>query len=216
MKAWHILVGATGLILAGQLAAADVTKLTALERSQGWRFLFDGVSLSDWRGYRQNKLPANWQVVEGSLTCGGGTALATTEDFKDFEIAFDWKVGAGGSAAVYYRVDEDIAEVGDSGPVMQLAGGEMGGNGGLNKPWREITLQPEVWYRARIMVFGNQVEHLINGERILTYVIDSPDWQVAVAGSRYKALRDYGRLDTGRIVLSGHGASFRNIKLRAL
>jgi len=92
----------------------------------------------------------------------------------------------------------------------------MGGNGGLNKPWREITLQPDVWYRARIMVFGNQVEHLINGERILTYVIDSPDWRAAVAGSRYKALRDYGRLDTGRIVLSGHGASFRSIKLRAL
>ena len=216
MKVWNVLMGATSLILAGQPAGADVPKITALERSQGWRFLFDGVSLSDWRGYRQNKVPANWQIVEGSLTCSGGTALATTEDFKDFEIVFDWKVSAGGSAAVFYRADEDISEVGDSGLVMQLAGGEMGGNGGLNKPWRVITLQPDVWYRASIMVFGNQVEHLINGDRILTYAIDSPDWRAAVAGSRYKALRHYGRLDTGRIVLSGHGASYRNIKLRAL
>ena len=216
MKVWKVLVGATGLMLAGQLATAEAPKITALERSQGWRFLFDGESLSDWRGYRQNKVPANWQVVEGLLTCGGGPALATTGDFQDFEIVFDWKVGAGGGAEVFYRADEDIAAVDDSGLVMQLAGGEMGGNGGLNKPWREIKLQPDVWYRAKISVFGYQVEHLINGDRILTYVIDSPGWRAAVAGSRYKALREYGRLSSGRIVLSGHGVTFRNIKIRAL
>src|SRR5258708_18961848 len=171
MKAWHILVGATGLILAGQLAAADVTKLTALERSQGWRFLFDGVSLSDWRGYRQNKLPANWQVVEGSLTCGGGTALATTEDFKDFEIAFDWKVGAGGSAAVYYRVDEDIAEVGDSGPVMQLAGGEMGGNGGGKKTRAGNTAQTPVWELPRGHGFGQPGGAAFQRARLLDHIV---------------------------------------------
>lgn len=160
-------------------------------------------------------MSANWQVVEGLLTCSGGRALATTGDFQDLGIVFDWKVGAGVSAEVFYRADEDIAAVDDSGLVMQLAGGEMGGNGGLNKPWREIKLQPDVWYRAKISVFGYQVEHLINGDRILTYVIDSPDWRAAVAGSRYKALREYGRLSSGRIVLSGHGVTFRNIKIRA-
>ena len=86
----------------------------------------------------------------------------------------------------------------------------------MNKPWREIKLQPDVWYRAKISVSGYQVEYLINGDRILTYVIDSPDWRAAVAGSRYKALREYGRLSSGRIVLSGHGVTFRNIKIRAL
>ncbi len=219
MKAWNILLGATGLLLAGQLAAAGETqKLTAYERSQGWRYLFDGRSLSDWRGYRQNKVPANWQVVEGSLTSGGGTALATTEDFKNFEIVFDWKVSAGGSATVYFRATEDPVEPADSGPVMQLAGDGivMAGNGGMNPPWREIPLQPDVWHRAKIVVFGNQVEHWINGDRVLSYMIDSAAWRAAVVASRFQAVKDYGLLGSGRIVLAGSAVSFRSIKIKPM
>ncbi len=218
MKAWQTILGMTVLLLAGQLGAVEVVKLTAMERSQGWRLLFDGQSLSDWRGYRQNKVPANWQAAEGSLVGSGGAALATTEDFKDFEIVFDWKVAAGGRAEVFYRAGEDAASPDESAPVMQLAGEGvvMGGNGGLTAPWRETTLQPDVWYRAKIMVFGNQVEHWINGDRVLSYLLDSPDWRAAVAGSHYKAFKDYGLLDSGRIVLSGKDVVFRNIKIKAL
>jgi len=218
MKAWIVLLGAAGLLLAGQVGAAETTKLTAYERSQGWRLLFDGQSLSDWRGYRQNKVPASWQVVDGSLAGSGGIALVTAEDFKDFEIVFDWKVGTGGRAEVFYRAVEDAAAPDESGPVMQLAGegAVMGGNGGLTAPWREITLQPDVWYRAKITVFGYQVEHWINGDRVLSYLIDSPDWRAAIAGSRYKAYKDYGLLHSGRIVLEGKDVLFRNIKIRAL
>jgi hypothetical protein len=218
MNARGVLLVAAGLLLAGETGAAEAAKLTAYERSQGWRLLFDGQSLSDWRGYRENKVPASWQVVDGSLMGSGGTALATTEDFKDFEIVFDWKVAAGGRAEVYYRAVEDAASPAESGPVMQLAGEGvvMGGNGGLTAPWRETTLQPDVWYRAKITVFAHQVEHWINGDRVLNYLIDSPDWRAAVAGSRYKAFKDYGLLDSGRIVLSGQGVVFRNIKIRAL
>ena len=218
MKAWKVFLGAAGLLLAGQGSAAETARLTAYERSQGWRLLFDGSSMDDWHGYRQNKVPANWQVVDGSLAGSDGPALATTEDFKDFEIVFDWKVAAGGRAEVFYRAAEDAASPDESGPVMQLAGEgvAMGGNGGLTAPWRAITLQPDVWYRAKIMVFGYQVEHWINGDRVLSYLIASPDWRAAVAGSRYKAVRDYGLLSSGRVVLAGKDVLFRNIKIRAL
>ncbi|MDB6115480.1 MAG: hypothetical protein JWQ83_1472 [Lacunisphaera sp.] len=218
MNAWKILLGTAGFLWAAQLGAAEMPKLTAYERSQGWRYLFDGQSLSDWRGYHLNKVPANWQVVEGQLTNGGGPALVTSGDFKDFELSFDWKVSAGGRAEVYYRADEDAQDPAASGPVMQLAGDGvvMGGNGGLSKPWREITLQPDVWYRSKISVFGYQVEHWVNGDRVLTYLIDSPDWRAAVAGSSYKGVRDYGLLTSGNIVFSGTGVMFRNVKIRPL
>lgn len=218
MKAWLPLIGAVAFLAVCQVGAADVApKLTALERSQGWRYLFDGQSLDDWRGYRQNKIPPNWQVVGNALTTGGGLALASVEEFKDFELQFDWKVSAGGSASVYYRADEDVKLPENSGPVMELAGGgAMAGNGGLSEPWRTITLQPDVWYRAKIMVFGNQVEHWINGDRVLVYLLDSVDWRKARAGSPYKDLNDYGLLRQGRLVLDGKGAVFRNIKVRTL
>ncbi|HTL69435.1 MAG TPA: DUF1080 domain-containing protein [Lacunisphaera sp.] len=202
----------------GAVAGAETIKLTAYERSQGWRLLFDGESLSDWRGFHQNKLPANWHATEGSLVGDGGTALVSTDDFKDFEITFDWKVAAGGEASVYFRAVDDGGDVGTCGPVMQLAGDgvEMAGNGGLNHPWRQITLQPDVWYRASISVFGYQVAYSINGDRIMSYVIGSPDWKAAVAASRFKDAKEYGLLESGAIVLAGKEVSFRNIRVRGL
>lgn len=217
MKTWRIILGAAGLLVAGLGGADEPLRLTAYERSQGWRTLFDGQSLSDWRGYQQDKVPANWQVVAGALTGRGGPALVSEEDFKDFELVFDWKVGPGGSAAVYFHANEDAAAPDESGPVMQLAGDgvKMAGNGGLSAPLRDITLQPDVWYRGKIVVFGNSVEHWISGDLVLSYLLDSPDWRTAVAGSRYRACKDYGLLREGRIVLMGSGVVFKNIKIRA-
>lgn len=202
----------------GRPAAAEAPRLTAYERSQGWRYLFDGESLSDWRGYQMNKIPPNWQIVEGALTSGGGPALVSEGEFADFELVFDWKISAGGSAEVYFRVDEDGAAPGESGLVMQLAGTgvKMAGNGGLNEPMRDVTLQPDVWYRGKIVVFGNHVEHWISGDQLLSYMIDSPDWRTAVAGSGFKDFKEYGLLREGRIVLAGRSVIFKNIKIKAL
>jgi len=198
------------------LTAAEKPKITAVERSQGWRLLFDGESLSDWRGYRLNKVPANWTVADDWVTNRGGPGLVTAEEYQDFELLLDWKVADGGTAEVYLRVDEDAAGPEETGLLVELSGGTgMGANGGLTKLWREITPQQGLWYRAKITVDGNQVEHWINGDRVLTYMVDSPDWRAAVAGSRFKDFRDYGKLRRGRIVLTGRGASFRNIKIRA-
>ena len=218
MRAWKVIFGTVGLLLAAQLGAAEMLKLTAYERSQGWWLLFDGQTMRDWQGFGQNNVPDNWQVVDGSLAGSGGPALSSAGEIKDFEMVFDWKVGAGGRAEVFYRAEVNAASPEESGPVMQLAGDGvvMGSNGGLTSPGREITLQPDVWYRAKITVFGYQVEHWINGERILSYLIDSPDWRTAVAGSRYKAFKDYGLLSAGRIVLAGKDVLFRNIKIRKL
>jgi Domain of Unknown Function (DUF1080) len=218
MKAWPAIISAIGLLMAAQVGAAEMPKLTAYERSQGWRFLFDGQSLSDWRGYQMSKLPSNWQVADTYLMGEEGKALVTTTTFKDFEIVFDWKVTPGGSVAVVFRAEDDTTSPTDAGPMMQLAGEgiTMGGNGGFNEPWRQITLQPDVWYRAKLVVYGNQVEHWINGDRLLSYLIDSPDWRTAVANSHYKSLREYGLLRQGRIILMGRGVTFHSIRIREL
>lgn len=216
MQAWKALVSACALA-AVVAAGAETQKLTALERSQGWRLLFDGASASDWRGYRTNRLPANWQVSEHSLVGQAGAALASVEDFGDFELMFDWKVAPGGHGEVYFRVSEDAPHPEQTGPVMELAGhgAALAGNGGLNTPDRAITPQFDVWYRSKIVVFGNQVDYWLNGERVTGFVLGSPEWRRAVADSRFKAFRDFGALPAGRVVLAGEGVSFRNVKIRA-
>lgn len=218
MRTWKLGLMAALMAAGGGMVTGETIKLTAYERSQGWRLLFDGESLSDWRGFHQNKVPANWHIVEGSLVGDGGTALVSTDDFKDFEITFDWKVAANGEASVYFRAADDSRDVTTCGPVMQLAGDgvEMAGNGGLNHPWRQITPQPDVWYRASISVFGNQVAYAINGDRVMSYLINSADWKAAVAASPYKDAKEYGLLESGAIVLAGKDVSFRNIRVRGL
>lgn len=209
---------AVGVLAVGAVAGGETVKLTALERSQGWRLLFDGSSAGDWRGYRANALPPNWRVNGQSLAGGAGAALASVEDYGDFELVFDWKVSAGGHGEVFFRVSEDGMTPEETGPVMELAGhgAALAGNGGLSGPTRAITPQFDVWYRSKILVYGNQVEYWINGEQVANYTLGSPDWRRAVADSRFKAFREFGELSSGRIVLSGDGVFFRNVKIRAL
>lgn len=199
------------------LSAAERVKLNAFERSQGWRLLFDGVDVSDWRGYRGEKLPANWRVQDGSLFGTAGDALVSAEDYADFELTFDWRVEAGGHGEIYFRVTEDESVPENSGPVMQLAGHSetLAGNGFV-PPDRALTPQFGIWYRGKIVVFGNQVEHWLNGERVLRYMLDTPDWRKAVAASRFAAFAEYGTLRRGRVALAGERVEFRNIKVRPL
>ncbi|WP_438483226.1 3-keto-disaccharide hydrolase [Oleiharenicola lentus] len=217
MKSWKWWCVVVGLTVSGQISAAEPQKITALERSQGWQMLFDGKSLVDWRGYQQNKVPKNWRVVDGSLVTSGGTPLVTEKEFGDFELLFDWKVSEGGSAEVFFRVDEEVDLPGNSGPVMKLAGEgvEMGSNG-FASPTRKVTLQNDVWYRTKIVVFGNQVDYLDGSDRIASFMIDSADWRAAVAGSLLKQFKEFGKLRGGRVVISGTNATFRNIKIKKL
>ena len=218
MKAWKIFLGATALALLATGLSGETLRLTAYERAQGWRLLFDGESLSDWRGYGERKVPANWSVADNRLTGSEGTALVGEGDYQDFELSFDWKVKEGGFGEVYFHVNEDGKHPEETGPVMQLAGhgASIGGNGGLSPFWREISPQWDTWYQAKIVVYGYQVEYWINGEKVMAYAINDKEWRAAVAGSRYKAFRDYGLLRDGRMVLAGSGVTFRAIKVRPL
>jgi hypothetical protein len=211
------ILAAVAALATGLTAGAQTMKLTAIERSQGWRLLFDGESPEDWRGFGHDKFPPNWKVLGGSLTTDGGPGLASAEESGDFELSFDWKVGPGGHGEVYFRSAEDAKDPAETGLVMHLAGHgpTLGGNGGLTPVQVPLAPQFDVWYRSRISVVGHQVRHWINGQMVLSHTLDAPDWGRAVAASEAKAFKDYGLLPRGRIVLAGERVMFRNIKVQA-
>jgi hypothetical protein len=204
--------------LVGGWPSAAGAQLTAYERAQGWRLLFDGRSLQDWHSFGSRRVSANWRVEEGAVVAEEGRALVTDGSYADFELSFAWRIRAGGRAEVYFRVAEDAELPGHTGPVFQLAGPdtEPGGNGGLIAPEPTSSAQPGEWQSARLVVSGDRVEHWIAGRSVLVYSLASPEWRAAVAASRFAEFRDFGRLSRGGIALSGHGAEFRQIKLRAL
>jgi hypothetical protein len=67
-------------------------------------------------------------------------------------------------------------------------------------------------------VRGNEVEHWLNGTKVLTYTLDSPALREAIAKSKFKDVDRFGKPQEGLILLQDHGDAvcYRNLKVRPL
>ena len=105
-------------------AATRPNELTAAERAAGWRLLFDGRTLSGWRGLGYDSVPtAHWMVVDGAIKKIAGKNVArqadgqplqggdlmTVDTFADFEVTWEWKVAPGANSGVKYNVSEAVS-----------------------------------------------------------------------------------------------------------
>ncbi len=85
------------------------------------RNLFDGSTLDAWRGYGTPDVPAGWVIEDGALfRKAGGGDIMTREQFENFELSFEWKIGKGGNSGVMYLVSEGDPAAYYSGPEYQL------------------------------------------------------------------------------------------------
>jgi len=206
-------------------------RLTPQEVEAGWRLLFDGT-LDGWRGYRRDHVPAGWSTQAGALAFApgrGGADLVTVDQFADFELSFEWKVGPGGNSGVFFRLTEAEREPYWTGPEMQLldddghADGRVpktsaGANYGLHAPIRGAAKPAGEWNSARIVVRGPNVEHWLNGVRVVVYELWTDEWRAKVAKTKFAKWPGYGMAESGHIGLQDHGDPvwYRNIKLREL
>lgn len=204
--------------------------LTAAERAAGWRLLFDGRTTAGWRGYRQDTMPAGWQVVDDALSrVDRAGDIVTVEQFDSFELVFDWQLAEGGNSGVFFRVAETADPVWHTGPEYQVlhnAGHRdgqrpvtsAGSDYAVHPPVRDVTRPVGTWNTARLVVNGSRVEHWMNGVQLLTYELGSDDWTHRVEQSKFAELARFGRERRGHIAIQDHGdsVSYRNIKIRTL
>ncbi len=205
-------------------------QLTAEERAAGWRLLFDGRTTDGWRGYRRNDMPHGWQVIDGELTrVSRAGDIITTEQFGSFELAVDWKVEPGGNSGIFFRATESEREIYMSAPEMQVLDDAAhrdgqsrltaaGSNYGLHAAPEGVVRAAGEWNEARVVVNGNQVEHWLNGQKVVEYELLSADWERRVRESKFVEWPAYGRAAHGHIGLQDHGdrVAFRNIRIREL
>ena len=211
---------------------ADNT-LTAPEKADGWRLLFDGTSLAGWRGYRQTTAPDGWKVVDGAITrVGKAGDLVTAEEFANFELKVDFKIAPRGNSGIFYRgVESADGPVYYSAPEYQVIDNAghpdakngpdryCGANYALNPPTNKDACKPAgEWNSARIVINGAHVEHWLNGEKVVEYELWSDKWKAEVAASKFKAWPAYGMSKSGVIALQDHGddVAFKNIKVKVL
>lgn len=205
---------------------------TPEELEPGWRSLFDGKTADAWRGFKSDRLPDGWQVVDGALTrVAHAGDIVTREQFRDFELALEWKVAPGGNSGVFYRVAEapELEWVWQSGPEAQVLDDAGHGDGlrpetsagacyGLYPAPRGVVRPAGEWNEMRIVVEGNDVEHWLNGRKVVEYGLGSADWEERVRRSKFADLPRYGRVPRGHIALQDHGdwVAYRNIRIRVI
>jgi hypothetical protein len=229
-KGW-VSVLATGALCAVAFTSATA-RTTADAKPGDWKTLFDGSSLAAWRGYKTDKVPEGWKIVDGTLYKDTRVAdLVTKDEFGDFELSLEWKISEGGNAGIFYRGSEEYEHIYWSGPEYQLLDNDKASDNkspltlaasayALYPPAANAKPKPVgEWNTTRIIAKGAHVEHGLNGTKAVEYELWSPDWEAKVKASKFKDWPNYGRAKKGHIALQGDHPgtlAFRNIRIREL
>jgi hypothetical protein len=196
-----------------------------------WRTLFDGKTLSAWRGYKAQDVPAGWRVVDDVIVKEkGADDIMTRDQFANFELDLEWKIAKGGNSGIFYHGTEEYDHIYWSGPEYQLLDDANAPDGqnrltsaaaayALYAPPAGVVKPAEEWNTTRIIVNGAHVEHWLNGQKVVEYELWSPDWKAKVAASKFSGYSNYGMAKKGYIGIQGDHPgtlSIRNIRIREL
>jgi hypothetical protein len=216
----------------GQVSAGTrVNMLSAAEKRDGWKLLFDGATTQGWRVYRGEGVPEQWKVEDGALTltARGGGDLVTVDEFGDFELSLEWKISPNGNSGVMYRVKEapEALNTWNTGPEMQVLddAGHRDGKipshraGALYDfaaPLVDAAKPVGEWNRARVVLRQGKIEHWLNGQLVATSSYGDDAWRAAIQKTKFRSMPLFGQADRGRIAIQDHGDRvwYRDIKIR--
>jgi len=208
-----------------------------------WIVLFDGTSTEAWRLYNAPDFPAaGWGIEDGALVFRkpessegwtSGLDIITKERFADFELELEWSIAEGGNSGIFYFVLEQPTEaIYWSGAEMQVldnenhpdAGQGVDGNRMAGSLYDLIPAKPQnakphgEWNAVRIVSTGDQVEHWMNGEKVLEYTRFTAEWFAMLRGSKFRGHPSFAVVREGHIGLQDHGdvVKYRNIRVRRM
>jgi len=177
----------------------------------------------------------------GDANHSGGDII-TTQEYKNFELSLEFKLAEGSNSGIKYFMDPNLLK--EKGSALGLeysilddaahpdAKQGVAGNRTQGSLYdlipAGITLEPEKikqmnkpigeWNQARIVVKGGNVQHWLNGIRVLDFKRGSPSFRALVANSKYAGKENFGEWKSTPILLQDHGdrVAFRNVKIRKL
>lgn len=241
-------VSVDGATTSSTSSSAVPNRLTAAERDAGWRLLFDGRSLAGWRGLGYPGIPTgHWTVEDGTIKkiatskvakqpdgrpLPGGD-LMTEATFRDFELAWEWRITPVGNTGLKYNVSEALSTgvpetatrpaTGSRGASHSAIGFEYqmidddrhsdgklpthrtGALYDLITPNESKRVNPVgEWNQSRVVFRGNHGEHWLNGSKLVEFDLGSPSLTAALAASKYKSIPWFADRRTGHIVLQDH------------
>jgi hypothetical protein len=214
---------------------------TACQAQKGkWTILFDGSSADKFRGYNMQAFPDQaWKIEDGALVTQTGVPnidLVTKENYKDFELTFEWKVSIAGNSGIFFHMQESLAhQSGNGNSPNWLDNFEMqilddinfndkapirsaGSLYDLIVPVNKILKPVGEYNTGKLVVKGNHVEQWLNGNKVVEYEMGSDEMNKLLKESKFKDNPGYGKSPDGLIMFQHHGQKvwFKNIKVRRL
>jgi hypothetical protein len=218
------------LLLVSSVAMAADNELTAKEKADGWRLLFDGKTLDGWM--TSSEKPSKTPVEDGCINphkCGG-YMMIHKEMWENYVLSLDYKISPKCNSGIFIRTSSlkprPGKDVGFNG--IEVAIDDTKGTGyhdpgalyDLAKPSKPMQKPAGEWNRMVITCDGGKIKVELNGEVVTKADMDEfvkPN--VRPDGSAHKfdvAFKDHPR--KGYIGLQDHGSPcwYKNIKLKVL
>ena len=196
-----------------------------------WRSLFDGKSLDAWRTDKSDAPPKKWEIKDGTLTKDGNASdLISKDQFGNFELELEWNIGEASNSGIFYRGTDEYTQIYWSAPEYQLldnvnAADNKQDNHLAGSVYDLFAVPKDAarpageWNQTRIVAKGNHIEHWLNGKKVASYDIGSPDWDAAYNASKFKRYPNFSRAPKGFLGIQGdHPGTLklRNIRIREL
>jgi len=219
--------------------------LTAEEKADGWKLLFDGKTTEGWRGYKKETFPAAWNIDKGALHIQGsgrgeagaqdGGDIVYKKEFADFHLKLEWMVDSAANSGILYRGKEKFDYIWKTAPEMQVLDNKhhpdakLGKNGNrkAGSLYDLIPADPQnfkghgKWNQAEVIAKGNDIVHIQNGDTVVQYTIGSERMANLIANSKWADIGNdnWGDIASkGLFALQDHGDDvwFRNIKIKEM
>jgi 3-keto-disaccharide hydrolase len=205
--------------------AAD-NELTAAEKADGWRLLFDGKTTKGWEN--DNKKPLKAKVEDGTLNPhgSGGYIVVYDKPFGDFVFQCDVKLDKPECNSGIFVRTGDLKDPVQTGLEVQLITdktADVHGFGALYDlvaPSKNASHGPGKWDTVEIRCVGPKISVTVNGENVASLKCDEwsePGKRPDGTTTKFKkAVRDFPRKGYIGLQDHGHNAWFKNIKVRQL
>ncbi len=197
--------------------------LSATEKKEGFKVLFDGTNMHEWMGNTKDYIIENGEMVIYPL--GGHGNLYTKKEYSDFVYRFEFKLTPGGNNGLGIRapLEGDAAYTGMELQILdneaeiykdlkpyQYHGsvyGTIAAKRGFLKPVGE-------WNHEEIIVKGPKIKVILNG----TTILDGDITEARKNGTLDHLEHPGLQRDKGHIGFLGHGSEvrFKNIRVKEL
>ena len=219
--------------------------LSAQQKADGWKLLWDGKTTKGWRSAKADKFPDHgWSIKNGELCVHAndgaesknGGDIVTTEKYENFWLSVDFKITRGANSGIKYFVNHEFYKNANGSAIgceFQILDDDVHpdaklgvkGNRTLGSLYDLIRAEKDgayfrktQWNTAWIKVQGDHVEHWLNGVKILEYERNNQMFNALVAYSKFKNWENFGNHKTGNILLQDHGdeVHYKNLLIKPL